>query len=179
MQFPIKINREHDIFPRHYSVQPDNYLVRRTVKAIVFDDSGKIALLANRMNDYLLLPGGGVEKKEIAIDAIERECREEICCGIEIQGSMGTVIDLRDRTGEKCITHCYFGKAKRTEPCDDPTATEKEIGQFVLWLDVDQVRDAFARQVADVETGQCVFYNTAFNIVRDAEFLKRLDLTNA
>ena len=54
------------------------YWVRKTARAIVFDEQNFVALIHATKNFYYKLPGGGIETGETKEDALKRECLEEI-----------------------------------------------------------------------------------------------------
>ena len=58
---------------------------RNSAKAIIIKN-GKMLFTKNRddLGIYYILPGGGQEPEETLIDALKRECREEIGAEIEI-----------------------------------------------------------------------------------------------
>lgn len=60
------------------------YQVREAARAIVLDENNMIALLHVSRDGYYKLPGGGIEDSEDPVDALKRECREEIGCEIEV-----------------------------------------------------------------------------------------------
>ena len=54
--------------------------LRVRVAGLIEDDDGRILFVRQRKKkkDYWLLPGGGVEFGETAIEALEREMKEEL-----------------------------------------------------------------------------------------------------
>jgi 8-oxo-dGTP pyrophosphatase MutT (NUDIX family) len=78
------------------TTQPQRF--RNSVKAIIIRD-GSILLTVNRdqWGEFLLLPGGGQEFGESMIEALRRECREELGCEV----IPGDIIGARDYIGSR------------------------------------------------------------------------------
>lgn len=167
----LKILKDSDVFPDSKIEQPKEYTERQTVKAIVFNEKGEIALVTNPVHNMCLLPGGGAESNNLESEMI-RECREEINQEVEIIGIVGTTKEFRDRDAKECITTCFTAKA--IKQVEEDTRTEDEIknGLNVVWVDEEKAMNIFEMQYKKVSNGEVKFYNTAFNIVRDFEFLK-------
>lgn len=61
---------------------PDR-MFRLSIKAIIAEDDHLLAIhLRDRQGDFYYLPGGGQEIGETVAEALQRECREEIGCGV-------------------------------------------------------------------------------------------------
>jgi ADP-ribose pyrophosphatase YjhB (NUDIX family) len=167
----LKILKDPDIFPESKIEKPIEYAERQTVKAIVFNKKGEIALVTNPVHNMYLLPGGGAESNNLESEMI-RECREEINQEVEITGMVGMTKEFRDRDAKEYITTCFT--AKTIKQVEDDTRTEDEVKNClnVAWVDKEKAMNIFEMQYKKVSNGEIKFYNTAFNIVRDFEFLK-------
>lgn len=63
------------------------YPVRNSAKAIIIEDNKILCIRKlGEHGPYCILPGGGQEKNETFIEAVTRECREEIGAEIEVRG---------------------------------------------------------------------------------------------
>lgn len=167
----LKILKDSDVFPSNKIEQPKEYTERQTVKAIVFNEKGEIALVTNPVHNMYLLPGGGAESNNLESEMV-RECREEINQEVEITGIVGKIKEFRDKDAKEYITTCFTAKAIRQVEDDARTEDEIKNGLNVVWVDKEKVMNIFEMQYKKVSNGEVNFYNTAFNIVRDFEFLK-------
>lgn len=89
---------------------------RDIARALVCDEKGNFAfhhiigddIFGHR--DYYETPGGGVDKGENELEAVKRECLEEIGYRIEIIAPIGEVIDYYNLLGRKNLSHYYLAK---------------------------------------------------------------------
>ena len=50
---------------------------RPSVRGIIFDDNGNIAMIYSRKSHFYKFPGGGIEKNETHLETLAREIKEE------------------------------------------------------------------------------------------------------
>ncbi len=114
--------------------EADGFKRREAARAIVFDADGKIALLNVAKKGYHKLPGGGVEAGEGVVDALMRECREEIGCQIAIIDALGEIVEYRKMFKIKQTSFCYL--AKVVGPKGEPMFMPDELadGFEVQWV---------------------------------------------
>lgn len=165
----LKILYNSDIFPEGKFKKPKKYTERQTVKAIVINKKGEIALVTNPIHSLYTLPGGGAESDNLEKEMI-RECKEEISQKIKIVGIVGRTKEYRDRDGKKYITTCFV--AKTIKELKGDFRTKKEIGNDlrVLWATKKKVLNIFEKQQKRVLAGKTKYYNTTFNTIRDRIF---------
>lgn len=163
--------RDKDIFPNTPESTDVIWKDRPTGKVVLFNDRNQIALIGNKVNDFFLLPGGGIEGAESIIEGLKRECQEETGCEIEIIKELGITEDFRSRDSKHCIS---FGYSAKVISYGTPTLTESEIdiGVYVKWLPITEAGELFTRQEEKVKKGEVKFYNTCFNIFRDSLFIR-------
>lgn len=159
-----------DVFPGSEIEKPQKYTERQTVKAIVVNSAGEIALVTNSVHNLYSLPGGGAENSDLEAEVI-RECAEEINQKVEITGIVGVIQEFRDRDAKEYINTCYSAIAVGGTGADSRTEDEIKNGLRVEWISKEKVMDIFKEQSNKVKEGKISFYNTAFNILRDQEFL--------
>lgn len=144
---------------------------RITGKAVIFDKDLHIALIGNKVNEFFLLPGGGIEEGEEIIDGIKRECKEETGCDVSILGLIGSAEDFRARDSKHCISYGYFAEVVSMGN-RNLTESEKDIGAYVKWVPINDAIQIFIEQEKQVKIGNVKFYNTCFNILRDSLFIR-------
>ncbi len=166
----LKVIQSSDVFPKSEIKKPQKYTERQTVKAIVLNNMNEIALVTNSIHNLYSLPGGGADGDNLESEII-RECLEEINQEVKITGKVGVIKEFRDRDAKEYINTCFVALA--VKKIDNDTRTEEEIknGLRVEWVSKEKLKDIFNEQSKKVKDGQISFYNTAFNIVRDQEFL--------
>lgn len=90
---------------------------REIVRAIVFDEEGYFYFVrAERDDDFgkatlIETSGGGVEKGEDLLEAIQRELKEELGAGVELLCKIGVVSDYYNLIHRHNINNYYLCKA--------------------------------------------------------------------
>ena len=166
------IFKEKDVFPD--KTDSDTEVIfedRPTGKAVVFDSEGNVALVGNEVNDFYLLPGGGIDPKEPITDGIIRECLEEIGCNVKLIEDLGTIEDFRTRDKKHCINYCYSAEVIGEKGELQLTEEEAKNGMHVKWVSMDEAILILEKEVEQLSNGEVKFYNTGFNILRDHIFL--------
>jgi len=165
--------RDRDVFPDKTFPEVSHWEKRATVKVIVVNEKGQIALITNPVHQCHLLPGGGVDDSEDLATAADRECREEAGCTVEVGPEIGATEEYRARDGKWCETRCLMATWKAEVMEDLRTADEKQNGLSVEWCSPQEALALFAEQEARLKAAEIDFYNTGFNILRDRIFFDR------
>ena len=102
------------------------FKLRQAARAVVFDRDGRVALLNVSKKNYHKLPGGGIEAGESVLDALKRECREEIGCEIEVMGEIGEIVEYLKMFNINQTSFCYMAKlvGEKGEPAFMPDEIE-------------------------------------------------------
>ena len=88
------------------------YKVRKASRAVLFNSLNQIALPFVSKNMYHKLPGGGIEKGESIIEALNREIIEEVGAKIDIISEIGTIIEYRDKFNQVANILLLSSKSK-------------------------------------------------------------------
>ncbi|PYI56941.1 NUDIX domain-containing protein [Paenibacillus flagellatus] len=111
------------------------YRVRKAARAVVFDLSGRIALLYAEKDRYHKLPGGGIEPGETVVEALRRELLEETGSQIEVLREIGAVIEYRDKQQLLQLSYGYVVQAVGGHVLPTWTDEERNDGMALLWTD--------------------------------------------
>ncbi|MCB2294060.1 NUDIX domain-containing protein [Clostridium algoriphilum] len=142
------------------------YKVRKASRAVLFNSLNQIAFPFVSKNMYHKLPGGGIEKGESIIEALNREVMEEVGAKIDIISEIGTIIEYRDRFKQLQISYCFLAKVK--EIVDSPSFTKEELdaGFQLKWM-------KFEDAIATIENDKPTDYMGKFIQKRDLAFLTK------
>jgi len=155
------------INPEHVSEEEaKTFRVREACRAIVSDDDGLIALLYVANEDYYKLPGGGIEKGEEKLNALQRECLEEIGCDVEVISEVGSITEYRKIFKIKQISYCYLAKVKGPKGISNLTTEEIDKGFKQVWLAYPEAMQAMIKSDASSLEG------SAYIVPRDTALLK-------
>lgn len=141
--------------------------LRRAVRAIVYDADHNIALLHVSNLGYYKLPGGGIEDGENVIDALKRECLEEIGCEIETEEELGMTIEFRAEHDLK--QESFFYTAHVVGEKGEPSLTEVEhgMGFKTVWVSLEEA-------ISLGEKSRTDDYQGRFVVPRDFTVLREL-----
>ena len=141
------------------------YRKREAARAIVSDDEDRVALLHATKNGYYKLPGGGVEAGEDKIEALKRECLEEIGCNVDITEELGSIIEYRGQKKLKQTSYCYIAKLVGEKGTVNLTESEIEEGFQTVWLTLPEA-------IRALENSKPTIYEGPYMVSRDLAFLK-------
>jgi ADP-ribose pyrophosphatase YjhB (NUDIX family) len=141
------------------------YRKRKSTRAVVFDNEGKIAILSVTKHEYHKIPGGGIEKGENIKTALERECLEEIGCKIEIIKELGLITEYRDQFKIVQSSYGYVAKVKGKKGNPDFTKDEIADGFKLKWINLEKA-------IKLLEADSAKSYSGKFIRIRDLVYLK-------
>ncbi len=167
---------QRDIFPQMEDT-PCDFEDRVTGKSIITNERGGVALVGTAVNYIYTLPGGGVDAGESIEEGICREAKEETGYDTEWVRKIGVIDDFRNRDKKHCISYCALLKATSEVQELNLTDDEKKNGLHVKWFGLEDAKKVLSEENEQVKKGEISFYNTAFNVVRDYEFLKEYQKT--
>lgn len=106
---------------------------RTGARAILFDRSGRVALVYEHMYDHYKLPGGCVEAGEDIEQALRREVKEEVGARVKNLRYLGVVRSHLSRYNEACNQH-YFTAEVDGELGESAWIDEEELhGCSIVW----------------------------------------------
>lgn len=141
-------------------------IIRNAARAVLFDEDGKIPILFVSKHNFHKLPGGGLEEDEDIMQALARECLEEIGCEIEVTGEVGITKEIRGRDSRLQTSYCYLGKVIKKVQKPKFTEFEREKGFQLKWLSLDDAINKFKNDKPNN-------YNGKFISIRDFKILEK------
>ena len=107
--------RRLDGGPRHAPHPPG--VIRCAARAAIVRDGALLTVvLRDREGDFHVLPGGGQQHGETLVEAVQRECREEIGAEVEV----GALLYLREYVGKNhgfAQRHAHFHQVEAVFRC--------------------------------------------------------------
>jgi len=160
---------DKDIFNEPEFPVPSKYRKRVTVKSITINDKGDYGFVTNPIHGFYLLAGGGAESDDLVAE-IKRECDEELNAEIEVLSEVGMARDYRNRSSKEYETTCFFAKVIGELAKDTRTEDEKNDGLNPVWICKEEAIKIMKEQQEKIKRKEVNFYNTAFDMARDALF---------
>ena len=125
---------------------------RPSVRGIIFDDKGNIAMVYSQKYHYYKFPGGGVEGDETHIETLAREIKEEAGMTLipESVKEFGEVLRIqkKDDEGTILIQYNYYYTCKVEDEIGEQDLDDREkdaefVLKFVPIEEAIKVNDAF------------------------------------
>lgn len=110
------------------------YELRKSARAILLNESGKMATQHLRTYNFHKLPGGGVETGEEVKEALAREVLEEVGCSCDIVKPVGVIIEYRNSQKMIHISYCFVAHVIGRLGTPKLEIGEIEEGQETIWL---------------------------------------------
>ncbi|WP_240941094.1 NUDIX hydrolase [Paenibacillus sp. HB172176] len=164
----------HEIYEKDLSISQrdrssrrsgSQFWFRRSVRAIVSNEMGKIALLYRQEDNYYMLPGGGLAGGEAMEDTLLRKAESELGVRIELQDAIGLIIEYRDKQEFMQFSYAFaalsYGKSKKAADGEEP-----DDYAAVQWMYA-------TKAIQLMERNQSKSYAGTFVQERDLLFLKQ------
>ena len=127
---------------------------RESARAIIIEDGKLLCIFRRKIDDlgnvqeYYVIPGGGIEEGETRRETAVRELNEELGVEIELLGYLGVV------EKEKTIEHYYVAKRLSGEPHiggeESDRMSEKNYYE-PMFMDIDELKNCNFQGMALVE----------------------------
>jgi ADP-ribose pyrophosphatase YjhB (NUDIX family) len=149
------------------------YRVRTAARAVVMDETGAVALLFVSKEKYYKLPGGGIEEGEERLEALRRECREELGCETAVMGEIGSVEERRRHKTLRQISYCYAARVVGEKGTPAFTESESADGFAVVWLPYEEaVQTLRASETVEFSKGAYIVERDLAQLRAAEPFLK-------
>lgn len=148
-----------------------SYELRKSARAILLNQDGKMATQFLENYNFHKLPGGGVDDGETTEEAVKREVLEEVGCECEIMREVGMTIEYRNKYKLLQLSFCFV--AKVVGEVGEPKLEEGEVeeGQVTLWLSPIEVLEK-------MKNDQPTKFEGHFILKREIAFLEEYLRTN-
>lgn len=134
--------------------EAQSYRLRETARAVVFNVEGNVAILHATKNLYYKLPGGGLEDGEDHVEALRRECLEEIGFDVEVITELGQVEEYRKLHELRQVSYCYAARTIGEQMPTNLMQDEVEEGFETVWLPLEKALAAVRASTPTVYAGQ-------------------------
>jgi len=146
------------------------YVLRKAARAVVVNDTNKIAFQFVSKHNYHKLPGGGINQRETILQGLKREIKEENGCeDMEIIDEIGIIIEYRNEFDILQISYCYLVKSIGKISSPEYDKEELENGHKPLWVSIDKAIEMLKNDQPDT-------YDGKFIVKRDLSFLREAKL---
>lgn len=141
------------------------YIVRKSARAVLFNEVGEVAIQHLSIPGYYKLPGGGIDQGETVEEALKREVKEEVGCDCEIIDEVGVIIEYRNEDNLLHISYCYTARVVGAIGEPEYEGGEIDEGQSTVWVLPEE-------GVRLINEGAPETYNGKFIVRRDGLFIK-------
>jgi len=142
-----------------------NYELRKSARAILFNNQGEISVQNIKRDGFHKLPGGGVENDEDLKEAVQREIKEEVGCDCVVGDLIGVVIEYRNKYNLIQISYCFSATVQGEIGTPKLEQAEIDEGLISLWLPLPQV-------IAQMKSENPEKYEGKFILKRELSFLE-------
>jgi 8-oxo-dGTP pyrophosphatase MutT (NUDIX family) len=121
-----------------YDYSERSFEYRESVRAVVTDEKGLVALQHVAKHGVYTLPGGGIEYGETIEEALHREIKEEVGATIETYRKVGEILEIRYKPdadfGKIQLNHAFICSFKAILAAPQLTPNEIVAGSSLLWV---------------------------------------------
>jgi len=118
----------------------------RSVRVVLLDDKGLVAVLYIGKIKFHTLPGGGIERGETPEQAAVREMLEETGCESEIIHTLGTIEENSKTCDWNGINTCFMMRTNGIKGVQNLTEIELDEEIEVCWYDLHEALKIITNQ---------------------------------
>lgn len=112
---------------------------RLAARAVLFDESNRIAVVHSVNTGLYSLAGGGIESGETPESAAEREVLEETGCKCELLYPLGIIEENRASYDFTQVSYYFVARVIGIKGTPIPTEGEKRDGDVLEWMNADEL----------------------------------------
>lgn len=142
--------------------------IRKSIRIGLFNQTGNIAVIYSRTNNYHKLPGGGIEENETEEVSLERETLEEVGYNIKNIVKIITIEEIRTHEPVHQFSFCYKANTHGEQKPQNLQGYEITEGFDIKWLTGKEII-----QILEAEYNSQP-YSGKFMNLRDRVFLEKL-----
>ncbi len=131
-----------------------SYRVRSAARAIVIDADGNVALLHVGKYGSYKLPGGGIDEGEDIVEALARECMEEIGCKVQVCDEVGIIEEYYKALELKQTSYCYVARVIGSKGQSNFTGQELANEFSIVWAPKDEAQNLLDNCVSTSNQGR-------------------------
>ncbi|MEK3882293.1 NUDIX domain-containing protein [Paenibacillus sp. PL2-23] len=135
----------------------------RSVRGVIFDAQGQVALIPNGDGPIGSLLGGGIEGQETLDAALSRVAMGQLGAPIRVLNEVGLVVEYQDEHELVQFTYAYTAELKMPQLTEEANASGLKVG----WLSLREAIDVLQRNRPDS-------YAAKFQQERDLSILMSL-----
>ena len=149
---------------------------RIAVSAILFDESGEIAVTYMSKFSLYSIPGGGVDKGESLQAALHRELREETGCACEIISELGYIINNCAEIDYVHNRYYYIARVVGNKGPLGLTQEELDRGMSIKWMTIEDALAEISRPREEyrekfIQKRDIAAINAAMSAMEDKNFI--------
>lgn len=135
---------QQDVIPNAPPLDYATLRKREAARAVLLDQKGRVYLMNVSKHGYHKLPGGGVDKGEEILEALERELMEEVGCNADVIAELGIIVEYRDygNGGLNQKSYCYL--AKQVGKQAEASLEEGELDEGMFEVKANSIDEAIA-----------------------------------
>jgi len=128
------------------AINPQKPSVKRKASKAIVIQSGKLLMMQSKYGDYKF-PGGGLLPNETSIDALKRECIEELGRKVLTATLIGQTFEKREdafnpNQNYEMINYYYLTTTSEVLITQQLTDNEKKLNMQAVWVTIDEALKA-------------------------------------